>query len=246
MSTITTTHPIQHELQQVGYSRFDANTLHLSPPMQQAWQQLQAEYPQMPPDEFLPDGGSYRFRRYDSFYFHPTSGELLCLPHRDYFQDKTINEVTGGVVRQFAPLTDSIIRNPFLHELIRFDFAQFPMADDLRRDVWQVDVHLIRVLARQHAKGEPTPEGIHRDGAMFVTVHLAELQNVQGGEVSIYDDGKNHLKSFTLQNVMDAYFFHDAVLWHGVKPIAPIDEGEGVRSILTFDYHHKPNLQRPE
>lgn len=235
--TIQTQHDIHSDLQQRGYSLITADDLTLSPNIQTAWEQLQSTYPDLPADEFTPGDETYRFRRYDSFTLDPRTGALQVLPHQPYFQDTDINTVTGGIVRDFAPLTDAIANNPFLHELIRFDFAQFPLDEDQRNHPWQVDVHLIRVLARAGREGHPTPEGVHRDGAEYVTVHLAELDNVTGGEVSIYDDDKTFLDSFTLQNVMDAYLFQDSILWHGVTPIEPRRGQQGVRSILTFDYH---------
>ena len=207
-----------------------------------AWESLRATYPALPPDQFLPDGGAYRFRRYDSFTFYPMTGELQLLPHQDYFQSQDINRVTGGVVRQFAPLPPAITQNPFLHELIRFDFAHFPLTETAYQHPWKVDVHLIRVLAEPGATGQPTPEGVHRDGAAFITVHLAEHEQVAGGEVSIYDDNKTLLSSFRLTQVGDAYLFRDDVLWHGVTPIYPTTDQTGVRSILTFDYHPPLNL----
>lgn len=240
---IETSHDIYADLVNQYYCRIRANELHLTPELAAAWEQLQAQYPHMPADEFTPGSTVYRFRRYDSFRFDPTTGELRILPHRDYFQGKDINTVTGGIVRKFSPLTAKIANNPFLQALIRFDFAQFPLDDEMRTGPWQVDVHMIRVIASGNHAGHPTPEGIHRDGAAYVTVHLAELENADGGEVSVYDDGRNLLKSFTLEDVMDAYLFNDAVLWHGVTPIVPVHPHQkAVRSILTFDYHYKPDL----
>ena len=105
-------------------------------------------------------------------------------------------------------------------------------------DDWVVHVHLIRVRADADEQGHPTPEGIHRDGARFVTVHLAELVNAQGGDVSIYDDDRRLLTSFRLSRVLDSYLFNDAVLWHAVEPVHPLDPAHRAnRSILTFDFH---------
>lgn len=232
-------HDIHGDLLDHAYSLVRADEWDISAELSSAWRRLRAEYANLPTDKHLPDGGAYRFRRYDSFDFNPRTGELRIQPHRSYFQDTDINEVTGGIVREFAPLTPAIASNPFLHELIRFDFTQFPLADNMRERDWQVDVHLIRVVAQAGMEGQPTPEGIHRDGAEFVTVHLAEIENVTGGKVSIYNDDKQHIESFTLHDVLDSYLFRDAVLWHGVTPIQPRQDGEGVRSILTFDYHMK-------
>lgn len=242
---IQSQHDIYSDLVRDHYSVVKAEDFNLTSDMQQAWESLQRAYSDLPADEFLPDNARYRFRRYDRFWFDPTSNELRLMPHEDYFQNAEINTVTGGIVRRFAPLTAEIAENPFLHELIRFDFNTFPMSDAMRQGTWQVDVHLMRVIAQRDVAGQPTPEGVHRDGGVFVTVHIAEINNVEGGEVSIYDDNKQHLTSFTLTDVLDSYLFRDEVLWHGVKPIAPIVGDQGVRSILTFDYHYAPALARP-
>lgn len=240
--TLTTQHPIRDDIAQKGYSLLRAGALHIADDLRSAWDALQASYPDLPADDFLPDGGRYRFRRYDSFRYEPQNDALTLLPHDDYFQTRDINAVTGGMVRQFAPLTPDIAANPFLHALIRFDFAQFPLSEAQQHQPWRVDVHLIRVMARAGEQGQPTPEGIHRDGAAFVTVHLAELDNADGGDVTVYDDDKRPLASFRLYDVMDAYLFADDRLWHGVTPIQPREASRpGVRSILTFDY--RPDIR---
>ena len=247
MSQITTTHNIRDELKRQGYSLVRATALSIPAELRQEWLSLSIDYADLPPDEFLPDGGRYRFRRYGRFYFLPSTEELLRLPHQDYFQDTDINQVTGGIVRKFAPLRDTTFENPFLHDMIRFDFRHFPVSDEMKQAPWEVQVHLIRVTATAGEEGRPTPEGIHKDGAEFVTVHLAELVNADGGEVSIYDNDKNLLTSFRLNQIMDFYVFNDDILWHKADPIKPkVEAHQAVRSILTFDYHYKSELERPE
>lgn len=239
---------ISGELADKGYIRIPAEAIPLDAHLRSAWNELRADYERLEADQFLPGGASYRFRRYDSFYFLPVTGALHLLPHQDYFQDTSINAVTGGIVRRFAPLLPETVDNPFLHELIRFNFAHFPLCDAAQQyEAWQVDVHEILVVAEPGQDAHPTPEGIHRDGAEFVTVHLALLENAVGGLVSVYDDARQHLESFTLDHLLDSYLFDDAKLWHGVTPIESADGNHPARrGILTFDYHHRPDLQRPE
>jgi hypothetical protein len=243
---MTSKDTIRAQIAEQGYSIVLADDIPLVPALDDAWQRLCAEYEHLPPDHYLPDAGNYRYRRYDSFYFYPETGELTLLPHRDYFQSDDINRVTGGIVRKFAPLTPATVNNPFLRDLIRFDFDRFPLADaEMRYHPWQVDVHQIYVVAEPNTIGQPTPEGVHRDGAAFVTVHIAHLDNADGGIVTIYDDDQQPLASFQLQNVLDSYLFNDAILWHGVTPITSHDGTRPARrGILTFDYHYKPHLTR--
>ncbi len=244
---ITTTHNIHDDLVTDGYSLVRATELYIPDVLRQAWLSLSIDYADLPVDAYLPNNGKYRFRRYGRFYFVPTSEELLRLPHEDYFQDTDINAVTGGIVRKFPPLLDTTFENEFLHELIRFDFRHLPVPDATKNDAWDVHVHLIRVTANADIDGHPTPEGIHKDGAEFVTVHLAELVNADGGEISIYDNDKHLLSTHQLKQVMDFYIFNDEILWHGADPITPKNgTHQAIRSILTFDYHHAPDLERPE
>ncbi len=238
MAGIRSARDIEAELGTAGYCLLRAEEIHLSDEMRQAWLSLSIDYSDLPADEYLPDGGQYRFRRYGRFSFAPSSGALTRLPHEDYYQSADINRVTGGFIRKFAPLLGTTFENEFLRELIRFDFRQFPLDEAARAGDWEVQAHLIRVRANESEMGQPSPEGIHRDGAEFVSVHLAELINARGGEVSIYDDERNLLSAFRLKQVLDSYLFHDASLWHAAAPIRPIAPAhEAIRSILTFDFH---------
>ena len=238
MSGIVSSRPLRQELASQRYCLLRAADLSISDELRQAWLSLSIDYADLPPDEHLPGGGNYRYRRFGRFAFLPATGELKRLPHVDYFQSADINRVTGGIIRKFAPLLDTTFDNPFLHELIRFDFRQFPVCAELLHSEWEVQAHLIRVIADDSTLGRPTPEGIHRDGAEFVTVHLAELVNAAGGDVSIYDDDRRLLDSFRLEQVLDSYLFKDAVLWHEAQPIYPIvGSRRALRSILTFDFH---------
>ena len=238
MPDISTARDIKSEIRQKGYSLLRASDLRMSDELRQSWLSLSIDYADLPPDDYLPGGARYRFRRYGRFRFSPLTGGLARLSHQDYFQSADINRVTGGIIRKFAPLLDTTFDNPFLRELIRFDFAQFPLEDVQWKHDWEVQAHLIRVTADCSERGHPTPEGIHRDGAAFVTVHLAELVNAQGGAVSIYDDERQLLTTFRLEQVLDSYLFNDAILWHAAAPIVPLAAAHGaIRSILTFDFH---------
>lgn len=238
MADITCARDIKGELQASGYSLARAGEFDISAALRQDWLSLSIDYSDLAADEYLPGGGKYRLRRYGRFALTPRNGALRRLQHEDYFQSADINRVTGGFARKFAPLLDATFDNPFLHELIRFDFEQLPLRESLLAADWEVHAHLIRVTASQSEQGQPTPEGIHRDGAAYVAVHLAELVNALGGEVSLYADNREILSSFRLEQVMDSYLFDDASLWHAAEPIRPQDPAHGaIRSILTFDFH---------
>lgn len=242
MRGISTQQPARHELAGQGYSLLRAGQIAISDGLRESWLSLSIDYADLPADEYLPAGGKYRFRRYGRFRFKPASGGLQPLPHVDFFQSADINRVTGGYIRKFAPFLDSTFANAFLRELIRFDFDQFPVQPAQRQAVWEVQAHLVRVVASAQERGHPTPEGMHRDGAQYVAVHLAELVNAHGGDVSLYDDEQRPLASFRLDEILDCYLFHDARLWHQASAISPVNAAhQALRSILTFDYHLMPD-----
>ncbi len=236
MAGITTSRPIKRELATAGYSLARAGDFQMTDALRQDWLNLQIDYADLISDDYLPGGGKYRFRRYGRFRYTPGSGALTPLPHEGYFQSADFNRVTG-VARKFAPLLDTTFDNACLRALIRFDFNQLPLDGTLLKDDWEVRVHLIRVVAREGEPGQPTPEGIHRDGARFVTVRLAERVNAAGGEVTIYAANQQPLTSFRLEQALDCYFIDDARLWHAAEPIQPRDPAHrALRSVLTFDF----------
>lgn len=192
---ISTSHDICGELIAQAYSLTRAGELSLSAEAARAWEALRRDYETLPLDEYLPGGAKYRFRRYGRAYFQPETGELIQLPHQDFYQPVEHNKVTGGIVRKFAPLLPESFNNLFMQELIRFNFSNFPLSEEQYVNPWVVAIHEIRVLAEGDGFGEPTPEGIHRDGAEFVTVHLAEFENAGGGEVTIYDNNEHRWRS---------------------------------------------------
>ena len=231
MPLIDSSRPLNAALAAQGCSFLRADDLHIPPALRQAWLSLLIDYADLPADAHLPAGGKHRFRRCGRYRLVPASGELVRLPHADYFQSRAIN-------RRFAPLADTTFDNPFLQELIRFDFRQFPLDAAALQSDWEVQVHLIRVTARADAAGCPSPEGIHRDGAEFVAVHLTELVNAAGGEVSLYDDARRLLMSRRLERPLDGCLLNDALLWHQAAPILPQDgRHQAIRSTLTFAYH---------
>ena len=54
---------------------------------------------------------------------------------------------------------------------------------------WHIEVHQFRIEARPGEPGQPTPEGMHRDGVDFVLVLLVRRQNVRSGVTSIRSCG---------------------------------------------------------
>jgi hypothetical protein len=246
MNLITIDCTVRSRLQEQKYALILADKFSIDPELTAAKQCLWADWDNLELDNYLKDGGRFRQRRFGLFYLLPSTGELLPLPPTPYFQSSEVNTYAGDIARKFAPLLDKSLTNPFLHELIKCNFRQFPVDSSLAHQTWEIDVHQFRIVASQDEPGEPTPEGIHRDGDDFNCIHLIARQNVAGGVNSVYDNDGNRLASYTLRRPMDSIMVWDPYVMHGVTPICPENPGEpAIRDVLVIGYNHRPDLKRP-
>ena len=189
-------------------------------------------------DKYLPNGASYRQRRFDTVRFYPITGKIELLPHQSFVQSEDYNSVAGGVQREFAPLESFVLSNYFFKALLQFDFEIIlaNVAPDLREKPWDVHVHFMRVIASQGQTGNPTPEGIHQDDVDFIAMHLIQRSNVKGGNSLVYTTEKEQIDKHTLTNPLDSMFINDRALMHAASPTQPINPNEiGIRDLLTFD-----------
>src|SRR3546814_11057592 len=51
---------------------------------------------------------------------------------------------------------------------------------------WHVEVHQFRIEAALAEAGQPTPEGVHRDGVDYVMVLLVRRENIASGTTTIH------------------------------------------------------------
>jgi hypothetical protein len=88
--------------------------------------------------------------------------------------------------------------------------------------------------------GQPTPEGLHRDGVDWVLVLLVRRQNVASGETSIHDLARKHLGSFTLAQPLEAALVDDDRVYHGVTAVTPIDAAApAYRDVLVATFRRE-------
>ncbi len=231
----------RQELRHQRFAWIPRNEIAVSSELSADRDALMNEWDHLEPDTYLRDDASFRFRRFGYFDLHPPSGKVRRLPDGSYYQSREINSYAGGIERHFAPLPDSAADNQFLKELIRFDFAQLPIDDDRAREIWRVDVHFFRVVGRADEAGEPSPEGIHRDGEEFGAIHLIQRRNVAGGVNTVYDIDGQLLASLTLQDPLDSLILWDAHTLHAVSPIRPeVADKPAIRDTLIMGFDHAP------
>ena len=103
-------------------------------------------------------------------------------------------------------------------------------------------MHQFRIEAGANNIGNPTPEGLHRDGVDWVGVMLINRQNVQRGTTEILCDFTKKSDKFTLTNPLDTVFLDDTRVRHGVTPISRVvQDVEGYRDVLVLTFRRVLN-----
>jgi hypothetical protein len=237
---------VRRDIEGRGFAWIPRAEWSIGPRLAPYWQRLQADWDHLEPDRYLQRGARFRLRRYGRYRWSPGEGALAALPHESYFQPAAENPYAGGVAREFAPLRPDTVHNPFLLALVRATFACLPLAADKAGRSWEVRIHQIRIVATPGAPGQPAPEGIHQDGADYLTLHLVRRHNVVGGETTLYDLDRKPIERYTLRETLDSLILEDARVLHGVTPVYPADgETAGLRDVLGVDFLYSPHLERP-
>src|SRR6202008_2897533 len=120
------------------------------------------------------------------------------------------------------PIAPGVGDSAALQTILHFSRDLFVrLAPATRR--WHIEVHQFRIEARPDEPGQPTPEGVHRDGVDYVLVLMVKRTNIAQGTTTIHSlDGKL-LGSFTLVAPLDAALVDDGRVYHGVTPVEALD-----------------------
>lgn len=177
---------IYQELKDQQYSFSTPEILDLPEGVEEAKERLWEDWEDLVVDGYLTEGRTFRRRRLGYYYWHPSTEELLVLPKNTLFQDENTNWYSGGMVREYAPISPESMANPFLQALVRFTAAQLPMSQETANKPWEINVHQVRVVGKAGDLGEPTPEGIHNDGDDFTYNFFVQKKNVTGGVNGVY------------------------------------------------------------
>lgn len=172
-------------------------------------------------DEYMRDGGTYRYRRYSALEFDGKHGSFTLLPHAPYEQSASINKLNGGFKRHFEPLEPSFIEHPVLEKILTTFGRMFTETSGHSR--WNIKLHPYRIVAREGASGEPAPEGLHQDGVDFIVSYMIGRLNVTGGVSTVTDDGRHPIGDVEMNRANDFLVGNDRTTYHGVSPVAVDD-----------------------
>src|SRR3954452_19817723 len=210
------------------------------------WDGFAASWDDLGVDTYMADGGGYRRRRFACFRatpdFSAIPGTIALKPHQPHYQSRDYNPVNGGIERWFEPITDAIGAHPAMKAILPTCQSLFDRLTpaETRPPAGHVETHQFRIETGPGQVGQPTPEGMHRDGVDWVLVLLVDRVNIASGETTIADLAKSPLGSFTLSNPLDAAATDDNRVFHGVTPIMPLDpERPGHRDVLVVTFRRE-------
>ncbi|HEY2628620.1 MAG TPA: 2OG-Fe dioxygenase family protein [Usitatibacter sp.] len=204
------------------------------------WDRFAASWSAMPLDTQLPEGHRYRRRRYATLSALKGEDTFRIEPHQPHYQAREYNQLVGGIERWFDPIPERILATATFGRVMSYCLALF---GSMRPDVdWHVEVHQFRIEARRDVAGQPTPEGVHRDGVDYVLVLLVSRVNIESGTTTVHDMSGNELGKFTLATPLDSALVDDNRVKHGVTAVRAIRADEPAhRDVLVVTFRAKPS-----
>jgi hypothetical protein len=199
------------------------------------WPAFAASWNDLPWDEYLAQYGRYRRRRHA--VFHASRAGIVPSAQREpHYQSEAYNPLQGGIERWFDAIRPEVSRGESLTSILRICHQLFgTLAPSVAR--WRVEVHQFRIEARADLPGQPTPEGMHRDGVDYVLVLLIARHNIASGTTTIHALDHRELGSFTLTAPLDAALVDDARVFHGVTPVQAVDPARpAYRDVLVVTF----------
>ncbi|WP_416545662.1 2OG-Fe dioxygenase family protein [Limnohabitans sp. DCL3] len=200
---------------------------------------LEPSWNDLPPDQYLKDGGRYRRRRHASF--EVTADQVRGMPHRAHWQPLSYNALHGGMQRWFEPMAPEVVQQAAWSQLLRW-LARVACAAQ-GAQTWFTEAHQFRIDTTDGI-GRPTPEGAHRDGVNWVAVFLVGRHGIKGGETRVFDMNSPRGQRFTLTEPWSLLLLDDSRVIHETTPIQPELEG-GWRDTLVVTLRSGGFLDEP-
>ncbi len=167
------------------------------------------------PEDAYDDRIPCRRRRHRTFIFDRTTGQLERRASTTYYQGQDRNKVYGGKIRRFDIIEDVFLdSNNIVETIISFVANGIPS----EYDRVLVNCHLMRVIGQTNCPGTPSPEGLHRDGFDFVSIHVVNRMNCIGGQSVVISKENDIVASPLLLNPFDSILIDDKAFLHAALP----------------------------
>lgn len=190
-----------------------------------------AQWDTLPADPYLTGSEPFRFRRHAQVVFDADIDDMTVMPHGDYLQAAENNSLFGGVSRRFAPVDWTPSARRLLAALVRVSVARVIGLPGRTL----INLHQVRIVGGYGHAGTPVPEGRHRDGFDFISIHLIGRDVDGGGETMLYRGDDGPAVTTTLAEPMDAVYVDDRLYCHDTTPIIGSDRVVR-RDVLLMSY----------
>lgn len=194
---------------------------------------LMPSFALLPVDPYLKSGA--RSRRFSWFAGSPMHPERM--PHKLFYQTEKY-EGRPDIHREFDEIDLSVAG----HSSFRNILDCFVAVTRINMANTPIEVHQIRVSCGDHLEGNPSPEGVHRDGCHYLGIFVVNREGVEGGENSIHltKEGDAVLKATLAPGQF--LFCDDEMVMHYASPVT-VSKGHhiGHRDIfvLTAGEHRR-------
>ncbi|KDU96872.1 hypothetical protein CFR78_07770 [Komagataeibacter rhaeticus] len=204
------------------------------------WASFAGSWNRLGLDRYMADGGRYRRRRHATFAI--SARGIQRKKHQPHYQSRDYNELNGGIERWFRAVEPEMGEHPALRAILRLMHRIVTDMSDPAHvpDVWHTEVHQFRIEALDSTPGQPTPEGLHRDGVDWVMVVMVRRENVMSGETTIHDLQRTMVGGFMLDQPLDTAVVNDNRVYHGVTAVRSLDPTRpAYRDVLVVTFRHQ-------
>lgn len=237
---LTPASDLREAIHQQGFAVLSAESVaQLSGASLKALQHLDSTWSSLSLDQYLKDGGRYRYRRHSSYAIN--ADDVTLVEHRAHWQPLSYNALHGGMHRWFEPVELRVSQDPAWQALLRFLGR---VASEMHgAQTWFAEAHQFRIDTAGGI-GRPTPEGAHRDGVHLVAVFMVGRHHIKGGETRVFDMTTPFGQRFTLSQPWSVLLLDDERVIHETTPIQPTEEN-GCRDTLVVTLRAKSFLDDP-
>ncbi|MBA3710655.1 MAG: 2OG-Fe dioxygenase family protein [Planctomycetes bacterium] len=188
--------------------------------------ELRSYFDRLPLDPYIT--GIFRRRRFS--HFLGTPDRLKRLDHTYFVQSRSVNELAGGIKREFAELEDGIAQLPAFRAIV----ATYIDYLGIDPETTEMGVHQIRILCAPEFSGDPAPEGIHKDGFDYVGIFCVERHDVVGANTHLYR-AKDQPPIFSRElQPGEVVFTDDRAIFHYTDPVRPSADHPGHRDVFVI------------
>lgn len=157
-----------------------------------------------------------------------------------YYQTKSYNPDTGGVVRDYPLIAPELLENPIFLKLIKSDIdfvAHYQLLGSIS-DL-EMGVHLFRYNAHPNHPSYSSPIWLHKDDEDVVFIHhLRTSSNAVGGDSIIAPNGKHIEQVIRLSQPLETLVVNH-LKFHAVTPIGTNDEQTAERDVILVTFQKR-------